>query len=173
MSALDSTLRGVAASPLGTLAMDALLYRRYRHGGGTAAFPGWESSEGLASWENAPAPALVAKRFLEEVLQHDVSPRYARLLNNATHWGFGLATGAGYGLLLGSRHTPKVWHGLPFGAAVWASGYVVLPLLGAYQPIWKYGLETLGKDLSAHLVFGTATAATFSLLALRHRRSAP
>jgi hypothetical protein len=112
MSALDSTLRGVAASALGTLAMDALLYRRYRHGGGTAAFPGWESSVGLASWENAPAPALVAKRFLEEVLQHDVSPRYARLLNNATHWGFGLATGAGYGLLLGSRHTPKVWYGL-------------------------------------------------------------
>jgi hypothetical protein len=99
MSALDSTLRGVAASALGTLAMDALLYRRYRHGGGTAAFPGWESSEGLASWENAPAPALVAKRFLEEVLQHDVSPRYARLLNNATHWGFGTATAATFSLL--------------------------------------------------------------------------
>jgi hypothetical protein len=55
--------------------------------------------------------------------------------------------------------------GLPFGAAVWASGYVVLPLLGVYEPIWKYDLETLGKDLSAHLVFGTATAAAFSLLA--------
>ena len=104
MSALDSILRGVAASALGTLAMDALLYRRYRHDGGDAAFPGWESSEGLVSWENAPAPALVAKRLLEGVLKHDVPPRYARLLNNATHWGFGLAAGAGYGLLLGSRH---------------------------------------------------------------------
>jgi hypothetical protein len=41
----------------------------------------------------------------------------------------------------------------------------VLPLLGVYEPIWKYDLETLGKDLSAHLVFGTATAAAFSLLA--------
>ena len=57
-----------------------------------------------------------------------------------------------------------MWYGLPFGAAVWAGGYVVLPALGAYQPIWKYDLETLGKDLSAHLVFGTATAATFRLL---------
>ena len=37
--------------------------------------------------------------------------------------------------------------------------YVVLPLLGVYKPIWKYDLETLEKDLSAHLVFGTATAA--------------
>jgi hypothetical protein len=166
MSALDSILRGVAASAFGTLAMDTLLYRRYRHGGGgDAAFPAWESSEALVSWENAPGPALVAKRFLEDVLGHDVSPRYARLLNNATHWGFGLATGAGYGLLLGSQQKPKVWYGPPFGAAVWAGGYVVLPILGVYQPIWKYDLETLGKDLSAHLVFGTATAAAFGVLA--------
>jgi len=37
----------VAASALGTLATDASLYRRYRHDGGTAPFPAWESSEGL------------------------------------------------------------------------------------------------------------------------------
>ena len=72
--------------------------------------------------------------------------------------------GAVYGLLLGSRRKPKVWFGVPFGAAVWASGYVVLPLLGVYKPIWKYDVETLWKDLRAHLVFGTATAATYSLL---------
>jgi hypothetical protein len=165
MSALDRMLRGVAASAVGTLAMDALLYRRYRRGGGDVAFPAWESSAGLVSWENAPGPALVAKRFLEDGLGHDVSPRYARVLNNATHWGFGLAAGAGYGLLLGSRRKPKVWYGLPFGAVVWGSGYVVLPLLGVYKPIWKYDLVTLGKDLSAHLVFGTVTAGTFRLLA--------
>jgi hypothetical protein len=165
MSALGSTIRGAAASAPGTLAMDATLYRRYRHDGGNAAFPGWESSEGLVSWETAPAPALVAKQLLEGVLKHELSPRYARLLNNATHWGFGLAAGAGYGLLLGSRRKPKLWYGLPFGAAVWASGYVVLPLLGVYKPIWKYDLETLGKDLSAHLVFGTATTAAFRVLA--------
>ena len=165
MSALGSTIRGAAASAPGTLAMDATLYRRYRHDGGNAAFPGWESSEGLVSWEDAPGPALVAKRLLEGVLKHEISPRYARFLNNATHWGFGLAAGAGYGLLFGSRRRPKVRYGLPFGAAVWASGYVLLPVLGVYKPIWKYDLETLGKDLSAHLVFGTATAAAFRLLA--------
>ena len=163
-------IRGAAAGALGTLAMDALLYRRYRHGGGNAGFAGWETSEGLVSWEDAPAPALVAKRFLEDALGREVSPRYARLLNNVTHWGFGIANGAGYGLLLGSRQRTKVWYGPAFGATVWAGGYVVLPLLGAYQPIWKYDLETLGEDLSAHLVFGTATAAAFCLLAgLDHR----
>jgi hypothetical protein len=164
MSALDSTIRGVAASAPGTLAMDASLYRRYRREGGDAAFPAWESSEGLESWDDAPGPALVAKRLLGAVLGHEPSPRYARLLNNATHWGFGLAAGAGYGLLLGSGRTPKLWYGLPFGATVWASGYVVLPLLGVYEPIWKYDRQTLAKDLGAHLVFGTATAAAFRLL---------
>ena len=69
--------------------------------GGDAAFPDWESSHGLVSWENAPAPALVAKQLLERVLEREVSPRYARLFNNATPWGYGLATGAGYGLLIG------------------------------------------------------------------------
>ena len=160
---IGSIVRGVGASALGTLAMDASLYRRYRQDGGDTDFPGWESSEGLTSWKDAPAPALVAKHLLDRVLGHEVSPRYARLLNNATHWGFGLANGAGYGLL-GARRRPKLWVGLPFGAAVWASGYIVLPLLGVYEPIWKYDPETLRKDLSAHLVFGTATATAFRIL---------
>jgi hypothetical protein len=160
---VGSMFRGAAASALGTLAMDTWLYRDYRKEGGKAGFPAWESSEGLATWDNAPAPALLAKRVLEGVLKQQLSPRYARLLNNTTHWGFGLATGAGYGLLLGSRES-KVWFGPPFGAAVWASGYGVLPLFGVYKPIWEYDVETLAKDLSAHLVFGTATAAAFSIL---------
>jgi hypothetical protein len=164
MNPLDAMLRGVAAAAVGTLAMDTWLYRGYRQGGGDEAFADWESSKGITSWENAPGPALVAKKLLEAVLGREVSPRYARALNNATHWGFGLATGAGYGRLLGARRTPPLWYGPPFGAAVWANGYVVLPLLGVYQPIWKYDLETLGKDLSAHLVFGTTTAAAFRLL---------
>ena len=168
MSRLDPILRGVAASAVGTLAMDASIYRRYRHGGGTESFPAWESSEGLESWESAPAPARVARRFLERALKREVPSRYVRVLNNATHWGFGLAAGAGYGLLAGSGRT-RVWYGVPFGAAVWASGYIVLPQLGVYKQIWEYDLETLREDLAGHLVFGTATATAFVLLT--HERS--
>jgi len=163
LTTVGSIVRGVAASAVGTLAFDAWLYRDYRHGGGDAAFPAWESSAGLTSWDDAPAPALVAKRALDAVLGHELSPRHARLLNNATHWGFGLANGAAYGLLMASRR-PKLRYGPPFGAAVWLNGYVVLPLLGVYKPIWEYDLETLWKDLRAHLVFGTATATAFKEL---------
>jgi hypothetical protein len=164
MGTIGHIIRGVQASALGTLAMDTLLYRRYRDAGGQSTFLAWESSEGVEGWENAPAPALVAKRLLESAIGRALPPRHARLLNNATHWGFGLATGAGFGLLVGSR-TPKVWRGPPFGAAVWATGYAVLPPLGVYEPIWHYDRKTLGQDLSAHLVFGTATAAAYSVLA--------
>jgi hypothetical protein len=164
-SARRSIVRGIAASALGTLAMDGLLYARYRRGGGNAAFGAWESSEGVASWDDAPAPALVAKDALEGVLRREVPARYARALNNITHWGFGLATGAAYGLLAGSRRPPRAWVGIPFGAAVWAGGSVVLPQLGVYRPIGEYDLRTLAKDLSAHLVFGTVTAGAYSLLA--------
>jgi hypothetical protein len=163
MSVFGSILRGLAAGAAGTLAMDRLLYRRYRNGGGASSFPAWESSASVQSWDDAPAPALVARRILEGVLKRDIPPSYARLLNNATHWGFGLANGAAYGVLLGLRQS-RIWYGLPFGAAVWAGGYVVLPRLGVYEDIWKYDVKTLEQDLSAHLVFGTATAATYSLL---------
>jgi len=36
-----------------------------------------------------------------------------------------------------------------------------------YKPIWKYDARTLGKDLSAHLVYGATTGATFAVLARR------
>ncbi|WP_028063977.1 hypothetical protein [Solirubrobacter soli] len=153
--------RGVAASALGTLSMDLFLYRRYRREGGESGFGAWESSAGLASWEDAPAPAKVGKRMIETLTRRELSPKYARLVNNATHWGYGMSAGAPFGLLATS---PKLRYGPPFGASVWASGYVTLPLLGVYKPIWKYDLTTLAKDLSAHLVYGTATAAAFRVL---------
>ena len=99
---LRSIIRGVAAGVVGTLALDAWVYLGYRRGGGDDAFPAWETSAGLDSWENAPAPALVAKKVLEVMLGHEVPPRYARALNDATHWGFGVANGGLYGLLVGS-----------------------------------------------------------------------
>jgi hypothetical protein len=54
--------------------------------------------------------------------------------------------------------------GLPFGIAVWTSGYLVLPEAGLDQPIWKYDAKTLARDLSAHLAYGTGTGAAFWLL---------
>src|SRR6187455_1900352 len=88
-SVITHVTRGVAASALGTLSMDLFLYRRYRRECGKSGFGDWESSAGLASWEDAPAPAKVGKRMIETITRRELSPRYARLVNNATHWGYG------------------------------------------------------------------------------------
>jgi hypothetical protein len=156
--------QGVAAAALGTLAMDLFLYRRYRREGGETAFAAWESSAGLERWEDAPAPAKVGKRLIETVTRRQLSPRWARTVNNLTHWGYGVSAGAPFGIATHALGSDKLRYGLPFGAGVWASGYVVLPALGVYRPIWEHDRVTLAKDLGAHLVYGTATAAALRVL---------
>jgi len=44
---------------------------------------------------------------------------------------------------------------------------VILPATKLYEPIWKYDLKTLASDLSAHLVYGLATATGMRLLSGR------
>ena len=164
LTPVSAVARGVAASGVGTLALDSVWYRRYRNGGGGSGFPDWETSAGLNSWDDAPAPAKVGKILVKAVSGRELGPQHARLVTNITHWGYGLLAGATYGVLAGILRSPKLRYGPPFGFGVWATGYVVLPAFGVYKPIWEYDAETLRKDLSAHLVFGVATAATFKVL---------
>lgn len=82
--AFGSMSRGVAASAAGTLAMDVSLYRQYRRDGRRESFAGWETSEGLETWDHAPGPALAAKRVLGAMLGREIPARYVRL-NNTTH----------------------------------------------------------------------------------------
>ena len=167
MTPLGAIVRGVVAVAVGTVAMDGIWYARYRRGGGTSNAIDWEFSKGLDDWEAAPAPAQLGKRIAEGLLQRELKPDRAALTNNLVHWGTGLAWGAIYGILAGSRPSPRLRYGLLFAPLVWASGYVALPAAGLYKPIWKYDAKTLGKDLSAHLGYGMGTAGAFAALARR------
>ena len=163
MTPLGAVVRGLAAAAVGTAAMDGLLFVRYRRDGGKASFAGWEFSSDVASWDEAPAPAQVGQRLVDGVFGRELSPDRISLVNNITHWGYGVLGGAQYGVLAGSLRQPRVICGLPFGALVWAASYVVLPAAKLYKPIWEYDRVTLAKDLSAHLVYGLATATAFRL----------
>jgi hypothetical protein len=159
------------AGAVGTLAMDTLLYVRYRRGDGKSGFFRWEFSADVLSWDQAPAPAQVGKRLYEGLFRRELPDHRAALVNNLMHWGYGIANAVPYAVLAGSAPGTKVRYGAPFGAGVWATSYVVLPAAGLYKPIWEYESPILAKDLSAHLVYGLTTAAVFKLTVLRRTRS--
>jgi hypothetical protein len=165
---LGAVARGLVAGAAGTAAMDTFLFARYRSNGGNSSPGAWESSAGVTSWEEAPAPAHVGKRLVEGLFGVKLAPSRARLVNNIMHWAYGILNGVQYGIVAESLPTVRVRYGLVFGATVWAGDYVILPAAKLYEPIWDYDAKTLANDLSAHLVYGLATAATLRALSPRH-----
>jgi hypothetical protein len=61
----------------------------------------------------------------------------------------------------GSLREPYPVYGPPFGVAVWASSYVILPEAMNYKPIWEYDVKTLARDLGGHLAYGAGTGTVF------------
>ncbi|MER6221216.1 hypothetical protein ABT189_11640 [Streptomyces sp900105755] len=166
LTPLSAVVDGVLAGVAGTVCMDATRYLRYRRTGGTDSPKDWEFAP-VEDWEEAPDPGKVAKRLLEGFTQREVPDRWAWVLSTAMHWSYGSAWGALYGIAAGSVRRPNPLLGLPFGAAVCASAYLVLPQAGLYQQVWKYSPKTLADDLSAHLVFGLGAGTCFWLIS-RH-----
>jgi hypothetical protein len=171
MTPLGAVVRGLVAGAFGTVAMDALWFVRYKRGGGEGGFGAWEFSSGLCSWDQAPAPAQVGKRLVEGFFGREIPPQHAALVNNVTHWVYGILGGVQYGIVAGSLGKPRIRYGPPFGATVWATSYAVLPAANLYDPIWKYDWKALAKDLSAHLLYGLGAATAFRLLSARNKLS--
>jgi len=74
MSLLGRGARGLVAGTFGTAAFDIWLFARYRQGGGNSGFVDWETSAGVTSWDDAPAPALLGKRLFEGVTGSKLAP---------------------------------------------------------------------------------------------------
>jgi uncharacterized membrane protein YagU involved in acid resistance len=118
-------------------------------------------------WEQAPAPAKVAKRVSEGVFDKDVSAELIPTLSNVMHWAYGTSWGAIYSIAVAGRPGATVRRGAIFGAAVWGSSYLQLVPMGIYQPPWKYQPQELALDLSYHFVYGLGVALAFELLERR------
>ena len=157
-------LSGLVAGTVGTAAMDALWYRRYRRGGGAQAPLEWEFSAGTKSWEKVSTPGQVGHLVLRRLLGADVPDRWARTTQNVVHWATGMGWGAQLGLAAAATTRMRWVWGLGLGVAVWATSYATLPLASIYKPIWEYDATTLAQDLSAHLVYGAATGAALAAL---------
>jgi hypothetical protein len=159
---LGAVACGVAAGVVGTACMTAvqevMARRRRAHAPSSA-----ERTDG-DPWEKAPAPALLAKRVIEGVLQREVPAERISLLTNAVHWGYGTAMGGLYGLVEGSVRPRPAVHGVVFGLGVWAGSYASLVPLGLYEPPWHYKASSIAKDVSYHLAYGSGVAAGYALL---------
>jgi hypothetical protein len=152
-------LRAVAAGVAGTAAMTAyqLAVARLQGKPGGTPVP--------QRWADAPAPAQVAKKAAEALGQgRRVTLKDVPTVTNAMHWLYGVSWGALYGAAASTARPGPVAGGLAFGAGVWGASYAELVPLGVYEPPWKYPPRELALDLSYHLVYGVAVAATFAAL---------
>jgi hypothetical protein len=155
---------GAVAGAVGTVAMDLLLYRRYRANGGKDGAWRWESAEGVTTWEQASAPGRLGEKVERLLMGHQPPDRWARPTTNLVHWATGAGWGLQYAALTSQRSRHRTLLALGLGPVAWLTSYAVLPLAKVYEPIWKYDARTLGQDLSAHLVYGLATSAAFAAL---------
>jgi hypothetical protein len=167
---LGAVARGLGAGLVGTGCMTVLqevMAARKRRAAAAAGAADNGSARGRDPWEDAPAPAQLARRVIEGVLQRDVPPERIPFFTNAVHWGYGTAMGALYGIVQGSVRSNRLVYGPAFGLGVWASSYATLVPLGLYEPPWHYKPRTIAKDISYHLAYGSGVAAGYRLLAGR------
>ena len=167
ISPLSAVAGGMLAGAVGTSAWTRALpevspRRRYREPTGleVRARPGLGGSPGPRTGRQARGRGL-----------HPARATGSLGLGRQHHRALGLRIDGGGTLRCPRRIAAQaaVLYGLPFAAAVWASGYVVLPQAGLYEPIWKYDARTLAWDLGAHLTYGAGTGTAFWLLTGSHR----
>jgi hypothetical protein len=163
MTPLAAVVGGLVAGLAGTVCLDAVQYLRYRRKGGTQTPLEWEFAP-VATWADAPAPGQVARRVIEGFTGNKLDDRLAFPVSTVMHWGYGASSAVGYGIVAGSLPRANPLYGLPFGAGVWLTGYLVLPEAGLYKPLLEYDAQTLVEDLAGHLAYGLGTATTFWII---------
>lgn len=171
---LGAVGRGLIAGVLGTVVMTAWqeLSTKLQSSAQSDEAAGSVAAEQQPQdpWEQASAPAKVARRILEGVFHQAVPSQRIGLLTNAMHWGYGTGWGAIYGLIQGTSPGPALRRGVLFGTGVWAMSYVMLVPVGLYELPWQYAPQELGMDLSYHLAYGAGVGAGWA--AVDRRRTA-
>lgn len=162
LTPVAAVLAGLVAGAAGTVCLDAVHYLKYRRAGGKDSPLAWEFAP-VDNWEKAPDPGQVARRVIEGFTQRKLPDSSAWLVSTLAHWTFGSTAAVGYGIAAGSLPEPSPIYGVAFGAAVFAGGYIALPIAGLYEPIWHYDREVLAWDLGAHLAYGAGCGTVFWL----------
>jgi hypothetical protein len=172
MRLVRNVIHGAIAGAVATAAMDAVWYRRYRADGGDRSPLEWELSASADDFgDDAPAPARVGK-LIADTVGVELPPTSVAATNNVVHWMTGIGWGKVAGLAVAATggRVPAIVVGAGTGLTAWGASYALLGKLGIYRPINEYDRDTLLKDLSAHLVFGTTLGAVLSVCGRRASR---
>lgn len=167
MTPIGALTRGLVAGAIGTAIMTGyqMLVAKAREAAADDEPAASDDGPPADPWEEAPAPAQVARRVIEGVFHREVPAERIELLTNVAHWAYGVGWGGLAGLVFGSGgRTRPLRDGLLFGSGVWGASYAGLVPMGIYEPPWEYPPTELGLDFSYHAVYGLGVASAFRLL---------
>lgn len=91
----------------------------------------------------------------EEFFDHDLTEKEKDLAGTAFHYGYGVTSGAAYGVAAEFLPEVTIGAGLPFGAFIWVTADEgVVPLLGLSKSPSQLPFSKLAYGFSSHLVYG-------------------
>jgi hypothetical protein len=118
--------------------------------------------EGESPDDHDSASAALGRVLYENLTGKQPSERTQQRLSTAVHWGYGIASGAFFGLLRGSKRwliTDAVG-GATYGVGLWVlRDMFAIPRLGIADKPALFELRKHVHALSGHVVYGLATAA--------------
>lgn len=112
----------------------------------------------------APGDAAAKLLHLKEFPSEKAKQRFS----NATHWTFGTTSGVSRALL-GRSGMPAPAAAGAHLAWIWGSEQVMLPALHVTPPLTQWGAKEIAIDALHHVVYETATSATFEALEANRR----
>lgn len=135
--------------------------------GATLVLSGLRGAWKKAGIVSDTAPTQVVDRVEEVFTQEGFSPTTRWVLAAAAHVGYGVSTGAAFGLLrrrtVGRNVEAAV--GSSLGILAWGAGWASwLPLTGVHSPPWEQQTTKVLLPVIDHAVFGAAWGLIFSAL---------
>jgi uncharacterized membrane protein YagU involved in acid resistance len=159
MTPIQALLAGAAAGALGSFAQDLFFAATAKIAPQTPkrVFVPPE----LRQREETSTETL-ARRTVENVVERGPL-EHKELAGKITHYAYGSAWGAGYGLLAESFAAVRTAiGGLLYGAGLWmASDNLILPFFRLRAWPQRYPLKVHAYDLAAHLVYGASVWGAF------------
>ena len=108
--------------------------------------------------EHQNSNELAAQALARRMLRRPLTKDELRVAAPLTHFLFGAALGALYGIYAERRRTSS---GIGFGTTVWLlADEIAMPLLGLSAPTTRRPVEMHLQSFVSHLVFGTAAEMT-------------